>query len=75
MTHRSRALAIIGAVAVVCAGAAWITLHAAERAPPAGPAAPVVPPLPGAETIHDDPTVAPDPKQSADNNVSLPADI
>jgi hypothetical protein len=26
-------------------------------------------------TIHDDPTVAPDPQESADNNVSFPADI
>jgi hypothetical protein len=26
-------------------------------------------------TIRDDPTVAPDPKQSADNNVSFPNDI
>ncbi len=26
-------------------------------------------------TIRDDPTIAPDPKQSADNNVSFPNDI
>jgi hypothetical protein len=26
-------------------------------------------------TIQDDPTIAPDPKQSADNNVSFPVDI
>jgi hypothetical protein len=74
-----RVLGVAGAVAVVCAGVAWITLHAAERGggpPPPAPSAPaVVAPLPGADTIHDDPTVAPDPKESADNNVSLPADI
>jgi ABC-type sugar transport system substrate-binding protein len=40
------------------------------------------PPAPGAPqvpeesaTIRDDPTIAPDPKQSADNNVSFPNDI
>jgi hypothetical protein len=40
------------------------------------------PPAPGAPqvpeesaTLRDDPTIAPDPKQSADNNVSFPNDI
>jgi hypothetical protein len=74
--NRSRALGIAALAAMVCAGTAWLTLYAAERGPPPGTAVPAgVPPLPGAETIHDDPTVAPDPKESADNNVSLPADI
>jgi hypothetical protein len=42
----------------------------------------VKPPAPGAPqvpeesaTIRDDPTIVPDPKQSADNNVSFPNDI
>lgn len=52
-------------------------------APPSGakPGA-LKPPAPGAPqvpeesaTIRDDPTIAPDPKQSADNNVSFPNDI
>jgi len=43
----------------------------AAKAPPAG--APQVPEE--SATIRDDPTTAPDPKQSADNNVSFPSDI
>ena len=38
--------------------------------------APVTPaPATPAGAIHDDPTVAPDKRQSADNNVSFPVDI
>jgi hypothetical protein len=33
------------------------------------------PPAADGTTIHDDPTVAPDPQESADNNVSFPVDI
>jgi hypothetical protein len=77
MIDRSRVLGIAGLAAVLCAGAAWISLHSAQAAqPPAQSAAPAaVPPLAPAETIHDDPTVAPDPNQSADSNISLPSDI
>ena len=58
------------------------TTPAATTAPPAAkPATPKAAP-PGAPqvpeesaTIRDDPTIAPDPKQSADNNVSFPNDI
>lgn len=32
-------------------------------------------PAPVTGAIHDDPTVAPDKRQSADNNVSFPVDI
>ena len=39
----------------------------------APPGAPQVPEQ--SATIRDDPTIAPDPKQSADNNVSFPNDI
>jgi hypothetical protein len=43
--------------------------------PPDTPA-PVTPaPATPAGAIHDDPTVAPDKRQSADNNVSFPVDI
>jgi hypothetical protein len=49
--------------------------------PPAAKAPAVKPPAPGAPqvpeesaTIRDDPTIAPDPKQSADNSVSFPND-
>lgn len=43
----------------------------ATKAP--APGAPQVPEE--SATIRDDPTIAPDPKQSADNNVSFPNDI
>ena len=76
MSNRNRAARVItiaGAVAVIGTGVAWIGLRAVEPAHAAAP--PALPQLPGAETIHDDPTIAPDPKQSADKNLSLPADI
>lgn len=57
--------------------------HAAAASPTARPAstqhhAPApsaLPPLPGASTIHDEPIVAPDPRQNADHNITFPADI
>ena len=75
--------------AIVAIGAAEPTTvrGAAEAAPPKSTAAkPVTPqaatPAPGAPpmpeesaTIRDDPTIAPEPRQSADNNVSFPSDI
>jgi hypothetical protein len=42
---------------------------------PQAPAPAVPPPPPPAAEIRDDPTIAPDKRQSADNNVSLPTDI
>jgi hypothetical protein len=53
--------------------------QAADTAAPKGsaikPAAPGAPQVPEeSATVRDDPTVAPDPKQSADNNVSFPND-
>jgi hypothetical protein len=41
-----------------------------KAAPPGAPQVPEE-----SATIRDDPTIAPDPKQSADNNVSFPNDI
>ena len=67
--------------AVLFFGAALLTLHAAEKAvaAPAMTKAPPSHPPPSAPeetaTIVDDPTVAPDAAQSADNNVSFPTDI
>jgi hypothetical protein len=68
--------------AIVLLGTAVVTLRAAEQAtshavPPVGTAKqhpPVSAPEESA-TIADDPTTAPDPSQSADNNVSFPTDI
>jgi hypothetical protein len=55
---------------------------AAAASPPAAKPPVTKPPAPGAPqvpeesaTIRDDPTIVPDPKQSADNNVSFPNDI
>jgi hypothetical protein len=84
MSKLRRSIAILTSAMVLCAGAVILTTHAADQVnPPARPkpAAPK-PPAPGAPqvpeesaTIRDDPTIAPDPKQSADNTVSFPNDI
>ena len=51
---------------VVCSTAVWFTLQAEARVQPReAPDAP----------ITDDPVIAPDPHESADNNVSFPVDI
>lgn len=80
-------IGVLTSVAVVIGGAAVLESRAAaERAPAVNapgtkPSAAKAPP-PGAPqvpeesaTIRDDPTIVPDPKQSADNNVSFPTDI
>jgi len=48
---------------------------AAPAAPPTAPAHPAPSAPEESATIADDPTTAPDPAQSADNNVSFPSDI
>lgn len=87
-TDSSEMWRLIGAallLAVLCATAALMALRA-DAQPPAGQpqaataapaAAPTAPPAPAppADQIPDDPTVAPDPRQKADNNVSFPVDI
>jgi hypothetical protein len=51
------------------------TTPPAAKAPAAKPPAPGAPQVPEeSATIRDDPTIAPDPKQSADNSVSFPND-
>jgi hypothetical protein len=67
-----RALGIFTAVLLVCAGALILESKAAPPPPPSV-SKPQVPEE--SATIKDDPTIAPDPKQSADNNVSFPTDI
>ena len=48
---------------------------ATVKPPAAKPPAPGAPQVPEeSATIRDDPTIAPDPKQSADNSVSFPND-
>ena len=88
--QNNRTIWLIVLSTVLFLGAALVTLRAAEQAnrPTAvqasGPAAPAPrakqthPPASAPEesaTITDDPTTAPDPSQSADNNVSFPTDI
>jgi hypothetical protein len=79
----NRSIWLIVLSTVLFFGAAFVTLRAAEQAirPAARPQAgapPTHPPASAPEesaTIADDPTTAPDPSQSADNNVSFPNDI
>jgi hypothetical protein len=82
--QNNRTIWLIVLSAVLFLGAAVVTLRAAERAIQPRPAATAVdpekqhPPASAPEesaTISDDPTTAPDPKQSADNNVSFPTNI
>jgi len=76
LNKRTIWLTVLGTVLLL--GAALFTLRAAERTAPPPSAERVQPPPSAPEesaTITDDPTTAPDPKQSADNNVSFPTDI
>jgi hypothetical protein len=47
----------------------------ASTSAPAKPAVSVPPKAEESATIHDDPTIVPDPKESADNNITFPVDI
>jgi hypothetical protein len=67
---------------VVCTGAVLLTLHAdaqpltpggAQRAGPVAP--PPSSPAVAPSAIRDDPTIAPDSRESADNDETFPADI
>ena len=70
---------ILALLIALCAALAVATLRAAAQSVMPGPRAPqgVPPAAPAtpAGAIHDDPTVAPDKRQSADNNISFPVDI
>jgi hypothetical protein len=68
-----RSLGIFTAMVLVCAGAWVLQSKAADPKPQPSLSKPQVPEE--SATIKDDPTIAPDPKQSADNNVSFPTDI
>ena len=84
---RALLIALCAALAVATLRAAAQSLMTGPRTPqglateaPASQApdtpAPATPaPATPAGAIHDDPTVAPDKRQSADNNVSFPVDI
>jgi hypothetical protein len=67
-------IAVLISLLALSSGAAVLIARAADQAPKAPPpGAPQVPEE--SATIRDDRTIAPDPKQSADNNVSFPSDI
>jgi hypothetical protein len=76
---------ILALLIALCAALAVATLRAAAQSVMTGPrptqdfatAVPAAPntPAPVTGAIHDDATVAPDKRQSADNNVSFPVDI
>lgn len=75
---------ILTLLIALCAALTVATLRAAAQSVMTGPAiqAPPAPPDQAPDTpapvtgaIHDDATVAPDKRQSADNNVSFPVDI
>jgi hypothetical protein len=81
MKKPHRATWILTTVVLLSSGTALVTIGAAERTakpvtPQAAAPAPGAPAIPEeSATIRDDPTIAPEPKQSADNNVSFPSDI
>jgi len=74
---------ILALLAALCAAVGVATLRAAAQSVMTGPRTPpglgTAAPAPAAPSpasaIHDDATVAPDKRQSADNNVSFPIDI
>jgi hypothetical protein len=82
MIQVRRAIGILTSIVVLCAGAVVLQTRAADESHPPATSRDKTAPPPGAPqvpeesaTLRDDPTIAPDPKQSADNNVSFPSDI
>jgi hypothetical protein len=88
MKTSRRALWLMPLTAVVFCGAAFVTLRAAGQAalqrtvaslPSSAATTQPKHPAPStpeeSATIADDPTTAPDPSQSADNDISFPTDI
>jgi len=69
MKITGRTIGILLRLAFLCAGAVFMTLRATGQSTDAPPA------RDDAVTIEDDPTIAPDAKESADNNVTFPVDI
>jgi len=68
-----RLIAAALALGIVCSSAVLITLRAQAETRPAASPRPAGQPQGG--EIRDDPTVAPDVHESADDNVSFPVDI
>jgi hypothetical protein len=80
MKNLLRSTWILALLIALCAALAGATLRAAAQSVMSGPRAPqgvptAAPATTPAGAIHDDPTLAPDKRQSADNNVSFPVDI
>jgi hypothetical protein len=84
MSNMRRFTAILASVIALSIGAVILTTHAADQGTRPAATSPSATAVPAAgtpqvpeesATIRDDRTIAPDPKQSADNNVSFPDDI
>ncbi|HEY6481897.1 MAG TPA: hypothetical protein VIY54_00045 [Steroidobacteraceae bacterium] len=75
MQKSSRYVLLIALSTALFIGAALATLRAVGQAATAPVSRPPASQLEESATIQDDPTVAPDPAQSADHNVSFPSDI
>ena len=77
--RQSWRLVLVGLIfAIGCAGGALLALRADAQAPARPPAVKPSPPMSPSDAnalIKDDPTVAPDSQESADNNVTFPVDI
>lgn len=77
------ALAALSALALAIAGLRAVAQSPTSGQPPAQRTEAPAKPAAGkpasdadsAQTIEDDPTVAPDPDESADNNITFPVDI
>lgn len=65
-----RLIVMMTFLSLTCTGAAFLALRAVAQSGSA--------PAPAAQTegeIEDDPVIAPDPEESADNNITYPVDI
>lgn len=73
MKNTWRSVGVMTLLSLLCLGAVFVTLRATAQNADAPAPKPSV--AEESATIQDDPTVAPDSNQSADNNVSFPVDI
>lgn len=73
MRSTFRSIGLITLMSLLCLGAALFALRATAQSKGAPPSSQST--EEESATIKDDPTIAPDASQSADNNVSFPVDI
>lgn len=75
MRRTLRSIGLVVVMSLLCLGAALFALRATAQSQTKEPSPPAASKEEESATIKDDPTVAPDAKQSADNNISFPTDI